>query len=76
MAKLRIQGKVVYQNLESGFWSIIGNDGKQWRPVNMPEQLKYDGKAVKVVAKEVDEDFSIFMWGTPIKVISFQTMTP
>jgi len=76
MSKIKITGKVSYQNLEGGFWSIIGDDGQQWRPVNMPEQLKYDGKAVNITAREVEEEASIFMWGTPVKITSFSTVTP
>ena len=74
MKKLKITGKARYQNLGAGFWGIIGKDGQEWRPVNMPEQLKYEGKEVKIVAVEADEDISIFMWGTPVKVISFETV--
>ena len=76
MKKLKITGKARYQNLGTGFWGIIGKDGQEWRPVNMPEQLKYEGKEVKIVAVEADEDVSIFMWGTPVKVISFETAAP
>lgn len=76
MKKLKIKGKVVYQNLGTGFWGIIDEKGNEWRPVNMPEQLKYEGKEVTVEIREVDEDVSIFMWGTPVKITSFQTMTP
>ena len=42
-------------------------------PVKMPEQLKVKGKKVNLVAKEVEEGASIFMWGTAIKIISFET---
>ena len=38
----------------------------------MPEQLKYKDKQVKVVAREVD-DMSMFMWGTAIRIVSFDT---
>ena len=74
--KLKITGKAHYQNLGTGFWGIIGEDGREWRPVNMPEQLKYEGKEVKLTAVEAEEDVSIFMWGTPVKVISFETVGP
>ena len=68
-----INGKVTYIQLGTGFWAIIGNDGKEWRPVNMPEQLKVEGKEVNVKAKEIEEEMSIFMWGTPVKIIRFNT---
>ena len=76
MKKLKITGKARYQNLGTGFWGIIGKDGKEWRPVNMPEQLKYEGKTIEVEAAEVDEEASIFMWGTPVRITSFQTLMP
>ncbi len=67
-----ITGKVTYQNLGTGFWGIIDSNGNEWRPVNMPEQLKRAGKKVTVRIKEVD-DMSIFMWGTAVRVLSFST---
>ena len=73
MSNFKLNGKVVYQDLGLGFWGIIDDDGREWRPVKMPEQLKVKGKEVKLVAKEVDEEASIFMWGTAIKIISFET---
>jgi len=73
MKMLHINGKVVYQNLGTGFWGIIDSKGNEWRPVNMPDQLKYEGKQVKIVANKVEEGMSIFMWGEPVKIVSFNT---
>ena len=73
---MKIKGKVVYQNLEMGFWGIEDAKGNQWRPIHMPEQLKYEGKEVMIKARKVDEDVSFIMWGTPIEVISFETLGP
>jgi len=72
---MKIKGKVVFQKLEGGCWGIVDTQGREWRPVNMPEQLKYEGREVSLKAREVDEDMSIFMWGTPIRILSFQTFT-
>ena len=69
---ITITGKIVYKNLGIGFWGIEGFDGKEYRPVNMPEQLKTPGKTVTVSAKPV-EDMSVFMWGTAVKVLGFET---
>ncbi len=73
MSTLHIKGKVVYQNLGTGFWGIIDSKGNEWRPVNMPDQLKYEGKKVTVVAHKAQEGMSIFMWGKAIEVVSFST---
>ena len=68
-----IKGKVTYQNIGTGFWGIIDDSGNEWRVVNMPEQLKIDGKQVKVQAKKAKEEFSTFMWGEPVEVVAFST---
>ena len=68
-----IKGTVKYQDLGTGCWGIVDESGKEWRVVNMPEQLKIKGKKVTVQAKAAKEEFSTFMWGEPIEVVSFST---
>ena len=72
----RIQGKTAYQTLETGFWSIIGNDGQKWRPINFPEQLKLEGADVSLTVEVLEEGVSIFMWGKPVRILSFHTLNP
>jgi hypothetical protein len=73
MKTKKISGKVVYMELGTGFWGITDSRGNEWRPVNMPEQLKQAGKKVTLTVREADEGFSIFMWGTPVEVVAFGT---
>lgn len=73
MKKLKVTGIAKYQDLGPGFWGIIGDNGQNWRPVNMPEQLKKEGFKVDVTVKKIDEGASLFMWGTPVKITSFHT---
>ncbi len=68
-----ITGTVSWQPIETGFWGITDEKGGQWRPVNMPEQLKKAGKKVTLMVREIDEGMSIFMWGTPVRILSFGT---
>jgi len=72
---MKIEGTVTYQSIEGGFWGIETKSGKQYRPINMPEQLKSSGANVEVVAAEADV-MSFIMWGTPIRIISFSTLMP
>lgn len=70
MAKqIQITGKVVFQDIGMGLWGIEDDKGGHWRPVNMPESMKVEGKAVEVRAKLIEEDFSIFMWGEPVELL-------
>ncbi len=71
---MKITGKVVYQNIGMGCWGIVASNGKEYRPVNMPEQLKTEGAKVTVSASSVKEEVSMFMWGTPVKITSFETI--
>lgn len=71
---MTIKGKVVHKNLATGFWGIIGQDGSEWRPVNMPAELQTEGLNVEVKAEKVEDGFSIFMWGKPIRIKSFQKL--
>lgn len=69
---MEIKGKVVYQNIATGCWGIVDGDNGKWRVTNMPSQLQKEGLNVKVTAEKVEEGFSIFMWGKPIKVMSYE----
>ncbi len=68
----KITGKVTHVSLATGFWGVVDQQGNEWRPVNMPEQLKKEGKQVTLTVQKVDE-MSIFMWGTPVRILSFHT---
>ncbi len=70
---MKIKGKVTKIDLGTGFWAIIGDDGHEWRPINMPEQLKVKDKRVIVHAKKAPDAPSIFMWGEPIVITEFET---
>ena len=70
----RITGKVIYQNFSGGFWGIVSDGGKEYRPVNFPNQLKKDGASVDVVIKKMKDEVSMFMWGEPVRIISFSTL--
>lgn len=76
MKKKTITGKVTHQKIEGGFWGIVDAQGGQWMVVNMPEQIKYPGKEVRVVVHVMDDQVGFAMWGTPVRIVSFHTMTP
>ena len=73
MTNFSITGTVQKVAIGTGFWGIIDQNGNDYRPVNMPAQLKYPGKTITIIAEKAAETASIFMWGTPIKIISFST---
>lgn len=72
---MRIKGKSQYINLEMGFWGIVGDTGKKYLPINMPEQLKTNGARVECTARVVHGD-SFVQWGDRIEIITFETLNP
>jgi len=69
----RINGTVSYHDIGLGVWGITDTKGNDWMPVNMPDQLKVSGAKVRCTIRVLKDVATAAMWGTPVKVISFQT---
>lgn len=72
----RIEGIVKYIDLEGGFWGIVDKEGRNWFPLNFPEQLKTEGAEVTLTLREMPDQASAAMWGTPVRILSFHTLGP
>lgn len=59
--------------MEGGAYGIVGDDGKQYFPVNMPNQLKKDGAKVVCHIRPSDAE-TLLMWGEPVIIESFETL--
>ena len=70
---ITITGTVSHHTFGMGFWGITDTKGNEWRPVNMPDQLKVKGATVTCKIKPVEDEVSIHMWGQPVEIISFET---
>ncbi len=70
---MKITGKVVYVSIEGGVYGIIDQSGRKYLPVNMPNQLKKEGASVTCSVRPSDVE-SVFMWGEPVYIYSFETL--
>lgn len=70
---MKIKGIVRHISLETGFWGIETESGEKYIPVNMPAQLKTEGREVEVDADVVRTMSGLHMWGEYVKVRSFET---
>lgn len=70
---MKIKGKVTYLAFEGGAYGIIADNGKQYLPLNMPNQLKRDGAEASCVIEPADAE-TMIMWGEPVTIISFETL--
>ena len=59
-----IEGKMIYKNLEGGFWGLISNYGEKYLlNQNLSDSLKVNGKKVKLEVTLLNNMVSIYMWG-------------
>lgn len=66
-----IKGNVVFVNLETGFWGIEAENGKKYRPIEMPQELQEDGLEIAFTYKSAESGISMFMWGIPIELLTY-----
>lgn len=65
---MTIQGTVVYNDFEGGFWGIVGDDGTKYRPVDgLPDAVKTDGLRVEATV-EPTNTLSFAMWGRSVRL--------
>lgn len=67
----QIKGVVSFQDIGPGFWGIIDEHGRKWRPIHMPKALRKAGLRGVFEIIEIEEEVSIFMWGEPVEVVSY-----
>lgn len=72
---MKISGTVTYLSFEGGAYGIIDDSGKEYLPVNMPEQLKKDGARIVCDITPTDAE-TMIMWGQPVMINSFETLAP
>ncbi len=65
-------GTVQYIELEGGFYGIVGDDGRQYDPVDLDDAFKEDGLRVHFRARAVEDMASIRMWGTIVNLVSIE----
>lgn len=71
---MKITGKVVYQDLEGGFWGIVGDDHRQYEPVSeLPGAVQVNNSRIQAEIEPADV-FSLKMWGQPVYVRSIKRL--
>lgn len=66
------RGKIIYQDLEGGFFGVIGDDGRKFLPASLPEKYKVDGMQVMYTFRPQKDTVSFMMWGEPVEIISIE----
>ena len=65
-------GTIKYIELEGGFYGISGDDGKNYDPVNLPQQFKEDNIRVRFKFRYSENQVSFHQWGTLIEILEIE----
>lgn len=66
---MQVTGIVTFNAFEGGFWGVLGDNGKKYRPTALPEAFREEGLRV-VIEGERSSAMSIHMWGIAIDIAS------
>jgi hypothetical protein len=70
--RISFTGKIVFVPLEGGFYGIVGDDGQQYDPANLPEAFRQDGLRVEAEAIPLRGVIGYRMWGRKIELLSIE----
>lgn len=70
---VEITGTVHYQGLEGGFWGITGDNGQNYEPLNLPDELKQAGIKVRLYVRIRKDIATVRMWGIPVQIVGYVT---
>ena len=73
---IKIIGKTKFQNIETGYWSIVDKDNTIWRITNFPNELKKNNINVKIELRKIEQEISIFMQGITAEILNFDIINP
>ena len=65
---LTLDGTVVYQELEGGFYGIVTARGDELLPTNLPVEFEEDGLSVRVAGRFLEDVAAVQMWGRPFEI--------
>ena len=64
-----LTGTVEHVAIEGGFFAIVGDDGRTYDPVNLPDEFKKDGLKVQGTARLKEDVVGFHMYGTMIEIV-------
>ena len=66
------KGRVVFVDLEGGFYGILGENGEKYYPINLNQSFKVDGLHVKFEGRLCRNISTAYMWGKPVEITKIE----
>lgn len=67
------KGRVIFNELEGGFYAILGDDGNRFDPHPMLEGWE-DGTRVRYEVRTKPGSMCFHMWGKIVEIITIQSL--
>jgi hypothetical protein len=67
-------GTINHIDLEGGFYGLIADDGRKYLPKDLAREFKVNGLRVRFQVKILTGVVTIYMWGTPVEVLSIEKL--
>ena len=67
-------GTINHIDLEGGFYGLIADGGQKYLPKDLALEFKVDGLRVRYQVKILTGVVTIYMWGTPVEVLSIEKL--
>lgn len=61
-------GTIAYQDLEGGFYGIVGDDGNKYLPLNLDAPYRQNGLRIAFEYEEAGGVATVHMWGIPVNI--------
>jgi hypothetical protein len=62
---------VHHVGIEGGFWGLTGENGQNYDPLNLPDDLKRAGLRVRFWLRMRKDIATTHMWGTPVQIVAY-----
>ncbi len=69
---IKIIGTIKHIDLEGGFFGLIGDDKKNYLPLNLAKDFQKDGLRVEVTGLPRADVITTAQWGTPLEIKSIK----
>jgi len=71
---LHLIGRVVYKDLEGGFYGFIAEDGTKYTPSKLPKEYLRNGLVIEIKAKPLLDIMTFTQYGTTIEIIDVKVL--
>ena len=79
IVRIQRKGTVKHVSLEGGFYGIVGDDGRNYDPLNLPQEFQIDGLRVRFTAERghvimKDGIATFHMWGYIVRLAHIEKL--